>query len=306
MPQSTSQNNLPSPSPWRLNWDSQMKVSTRRAMWRGAATSAGSLAFFNPGLTGIIYTYDSVQREWSELPHCPHVGFTLVTVDNLITAVGGNKELYTAGNSLLSFRKGKWEQVFPSMITQRYFAASVCSGHHLIVAGGCGQESPALNKVEVMDTNTHQWTVTVSLPEANPLPASMAVCQGNMYYFGADTNQAYCCSLKALQLQPCSQEQKESTQSSATVWKSIAYLPVSRSTAVTLYDHLVSVGGYDDSGEVDSVYYYHSETNVWIQAGKLLSRKGLPLATTLPGEKLVVVHGNHGNTIVGAASVASV
>ena len=270
-------------------------------MWRGAATSIGTMAFFNPGLTSIVYIYDSTAKDWSELPHCLHCGFTLVAIDNMVTAVGGNQDLYTPGSALLSFSNGKWVELYPPMPTKRCFPAAVCTSNYLVVVGGCGK---ALATVEIMDVTTLQWSTSASLPVRVSSAASMAACGDTIYHLGDDTNRVYWCSLKSLL--HFSKQNVANPQQTSTVWKRASDLPVSRSTAVTLCGQLVSVGGYDDSGEVDAVYCYDSTMNKWRKVGKLLSCKGLPLATTLSGDKLIVVHGNHVNTIVATASVTHV
>ena len=270
-------------------------------MWRGAAASVGAMAFFNPGLTGIVYIYDSTTKDWSELPHCLHCGFTLVAIDNMVTAVGGSKELYTAGSALLSFSQGNWMEIYPPMLTKRYFPAAACTGQYLVVAGGCGEDCQALATVEIMEINTLQWSTTNSLPVCTS-SASMTACGDRIYLLGDYTNHVYWCSLKNL-LQ-FSKEHIVNLKQASNLWKRISDLPVSRSTAATLCGQLVSVGGYDDNGEADAVYCYDSTMNKWSEVGKLLSCKGLPLATTLPGDKLIVVHGNHASTIVGTATAA--
>ena len=289
---------------WNLKWNEKFPVLAERAMWRGAATSVDAMAFFNPGLTSIVYIYDSTTKDWSELPHCLHLGFTLVAIDNMVTAVGGNKELYTAGNALLSFSKGSWVEIYPAMSTKRYFPAAVCTSHYLVVAGGCGENCQALATVEIMDIDTLQWSTTGSLPvcmsTAFVVSGSMTACGDNVYLLGDDTNRVYKCSLKSL-LQ-FSREHIVNLQQGSTLWKRISDLPVTRSTAVTLCGQLVSVGGYDDAGDSDAVYCYDSATNKWREVGKLLSRKKLPLATILPGDKLVVVHGNHDDTTIDTAT----
>ena len=273
-------------------------------MWRGASTAVGAMAFFNPGLTGIVYIYDSTTKDWSELPHCLHLGFTLVAIDNMVTAVGGNKELYTAGNALLSFSKGSWMELYPAMSTKRYFPAAACTSHYLVVAGGCGEDCQALATVEIMDIATLQWSTTGSLPVCIPsalsMSASMTTNGDNVYLLGDDTNRVFQCSLKSL-LQ-FSRELIVNPRKESTIWKRISDLPVTRSTAVVLCDQLVSVGGHDDSGDADTVYCFDSARNKWRKVGKLLSCKRLPLATTLPGDKLIVVHGNHAGTTIDTAT----
>ena len=274
-------------------------------MWRGSATSVGAMAFFSPGITNMVYVYDSSSQEWSELPHCRHHAFTLIAVDNLLTTVGGSQQKYTSGNTLLSFSRGEWTELFPPMSTERSFPAVVCAGHSLVVAGGCSQNAPT---VEIMNTDTLQWFTAASLPSRKGIlasnSASMTACGDSVYIFGDDRTHVYSSSLLAL-LESC-QDGKETTsfqQTSTHIWNRISDLPVSRSTAVTLCDQLISVGGYDDSGKVDFVYYYDPATNIWKKMGKLLSPKGLPLATTLPGDKLIVVHGNHEKSFIGTAII---
>lgn len=290
-----------------LKWDVKLKVSAKRAMWRGAATSVDMLAFFNPGLTGIVYVYDSTTNDWSELPRCLNCGFTLVTVNNFVTAVGGNRVLYTPGNALLSFSQGRWAEKYPPMLSKRSFPAAVCTARTLVVAGGCGEDCQALTTVEVMDTSTLQWSVTTSLP-IGISSASMTACGDSIYLLGDDRNHVYSCSLKELHqyINACTKTAAKMSLQQLSVWKRNADLPVSRSTAVTLCGQVVSVGGYDESGEVDTVYCYDSATDCWVKVGQLLSAKGLPLATTLPGGKLTVVHGNHQGTLIGTATVTKV
>ena len=290
-----------------LKWDMKLKVPTQRAMWRGAATSVDMLAFFNPGLTGIVYIYDSTTNDWSELPHCLNCGFTLVSIDNLVTAVGGNTDLYTPGNALLSFSQGRWEEKYPPMPTKRSFPAAVCTARVLVVAGGCGEDYQALTAVEVMDTSTLQWSATASL-SVGISSASMTACGDSIYLLGDGSNHVYSCSLKELYryIDECTKTAAKMSLQQLCVWKRNADLPVSRSTAVTLCGQVVSVGGYDESGEVDTVYCYDPVADCWVKVGQLLSAKGLPLATILPGGKLTVVHGNHQGTLIGTATVTKV
>ena len=235
------------------------------------------------------------------LTACTLHGFALVTIDNMVTAVGGNKELYTAGNALLSFSKGSWVQLYPAMSTKRYFPAAACISHYLVVAGGCGEDCQALATVEIMDIDTLQWSTSGSLPVCIPsalsMSASMTACGECVYLLGDDTNRVFQCSLKSLL-----QFSREHLRDESAIWKRITDLPVTRSTAVTLCGQLVSVGGQNGTGDADAVYCYDSVRNKWREVGKLLSCKKLPLATTLPGDKLVVIHGNHDNTTVDTAS----
>ena len=292
-----------------------MEISTECAMQRGSATAVGGTAFFNPGTTNTIYAYENYSQDWYELPSCPHHDFTIVAVDDLLTAVGGSQQKHTPGNTLLSFSKGEWTAAFPTMSTQRSSPAAICVRQCLLVAGGCSGEEPT--SVEIMNTDTQQWsTATTSLTDslsydgrvAMSASLSMAACRDKIYMFEENRTHVdvYTCSLSTL-LQSCQQSSMDTdTPVDTYIWNRLADLPVSQSTAISLCGQLISVGGYDDTGEVDLVYYYDPTTNTWQKMGNLICPKGLPLAVTLPGDKLIVVYSNNNESFIGTSTIVEV
>jgi N-acetylneuraminic acid mutarotase len=291
-------------------------------MQRGSAATVGEVSFFNPGNTNTVYAYENYSQDWKELPtQCPHYSFTLVAINGVLTAVGGNQEESTPGNSLLSFAKGEWTEVFPPMTMQRSSPAAVCTGQYLVVAGGCSSSrgENSASSVEIMNTDTQQWhtaTTNIPLPEsyeriATPGSASMVVCGDKIYMFEGDDlrTHVYTCSLSSL-LQPRQQSSDHTpgnTDDDAhTTWNRVVDLPVSQSTPVALCGRLLSIGGYSDTKEVDTVHYYEATTDTWQKMGNLICPQGLPLAATLPGDKLIVVHSNNNESFVGTSSVVEV
>ena len=265
-------------------------------MNRGAACSIGAMAYFSIGGISDVYCYNYVSKQWTELPARLMVTyFTFVVVNDLLTTVGG-----TDSNKLFTFTEGKWVEKFPPMLTNRWNPAAVCTGHSLVVAGGKDEHGQDLPIVEVMDTNTLQWFTAASLPRG-VYWASMTVCRDDLYLLGDYTTCVYSCSLPAL-LQSCQASKKASTSQETSVWKKITDLPVSESTAVTLCDQLVSVGGEDKNGLVDSVYRYDPLTSTWKIIGQIPSCKHCPLVTTLQGDKLIFVYGV-GDITIEVASV---
>lgn len=287
-----------------LNWMEKVSVSTESMMQRGSAAAVGGVAFFNPCTTNTVYAYEALTQEWSELqPLCQHHSFTLVAVNGLLTAVGGSKQKDTPGRALLSFGEGEWKNIFPPMSTQRSSPAALCVDSSLVVGGGCRQDMPT---IEVMNTDTQQWcTASTSLPASDEValkPAAMIALRDRLYVFGDNSN-VYACSCSAF-LQSCSnKEETYSQQTNVCIWERLSDLPVSQSTVVVLCDHLINVGGCDDSGEVDTVYCYDSATDSWRKLGNLLSPKSLPLVATLPRDKLVVVHENYDRSFIGSANL---
>ena len=189
---------------------------------------------------------------------------------------------------------------FPPMPTKQKRSAALCTNHSLVVAGGGDDHRQELRTVEVMDTNTLQWFTAASLPKG-VYWVSMTACGDNLYLLGDKTTCAYSCSLQAL-LQSC--HKKASSSQQTKVWDRITDLPVSESTAVTLCGQLVSVGGKDDEGKIDSVYCYNPATSTWKAIGQMPSCEYYPLVTTLSGDKLIIVHSGHNNTDINVASAA--
>ena len=278
-------------------------MNCRFGMIRGAACAVGNVAYFNPGGTPCVYFHDYQTKQWGELPRCPTSQFALVVINGQLTTVGG-----TNSSKLFGFSKAQWKQTFPQMSTNREYAAAVCTGHYVVVAGGHdGHE--ALASVEVMDTNTRQWFTAASLPRGI-YRASMTTCGDTLYLSGDKTTEVHYCSLITL-LQSCevptnqaalwtkikslirpSAENPPSSQQ-ANVWMRLKALPVCESTALTLCGQLVSVGGYEEKHRqaVDNVYFYNPLTSSWKVIGRIPSGQSCILAATLPGDKLIIVTG---------------
>lgn len=289
-----------------LTWMDKIAVPTESIMQRGSAAAVGDVAFFNPGATNIVYAYKSFSQEWSELqPRCQHYSFTLIAINGLLTAVGGNKEKDTPGHTLLSFSEGNWNEVFPPMSMRRSSPAAACVGQFVLVAGGCRQD---LLSIEIMNSNTLQWcTASISLPvdsEATLSLAAMVACGDDLYsIFGDERTHIYACPCSAYINIEDKEESVSSQKIDACTWRRISDAPVSQSTAVAMCGRLIAVGGFDDSREADTVCCYNPRTDSWSELGSLISPKSLPLATSLPGNKLVVVHDNYDRSFVGTATV---
>ena len=88
------------------------------------------------------------------------------------------------------------------MQTKRVFSAVVCSGKALVVAGGKGESYTRLTTVEVVGTDTLQWSTASSLP--HPFSDATATVCGERVYLGGGwderglTKSVFTCSLSAL------------------------------------------------------------------------------------------------------------
>ena len=271
----------------------------------------GSMAYFGCGTS--VHSFNSEREAWSTLPEYPTMNFTLTVVNGLLTAVGGRDWSSDASTSeLLSLKEedgeSKWANHFPCMPTKREHAAVVCSGRTLVVAGGKIREVAFLftntevtvDTVEVMDTETLQWSTVSSLP----LPrhqASATVCGDRVYLGGGKglfetwKTSVFTCSLNAL-LQ---------SQTNDPIWHTTANLPAKCSTCVTLNEQLVAVGGSRHFISTNNIYSYDTETNSWDVTSHMPTPRYGCLVTVLPGNKLMVVGGETNIRVKDTVEIAT-
>ena len=276
----------------------------------------GGVAYFSPGKHR-VFAYDSTNNKWSELPKCPNRGFSLAVVNSFLTAIGGRKSILEVTNSLLSLTGEKWTERFYPMPTKRWLTTAVCSGRSLIVAGGLGEGDKRLSVVEVMDTETLQWSTAHSLPYL--LCGELAaICGDQVYMLGGSDQRGklskslFTCSLSSLRLscQPqfLGEQLNTSLASRSEVWHQLADTPVTSSTWVALRGQLMAVGGCDsDDKQTTAIHMYNTTTNSWEIISHMATPRHQCLVAVLPHNELMVVGGftPHGktNTVEIATSV---
>ena len=190
-------------------------------------------------------------------------------------------------------------QVHPSggsSHTNYGLAAAVCSGHFLIVAGGRDGIN-CLATVEVLDTDTRQWSVTCSLPY--PLQrATNLICGEKLYMLGGDgqTGNVTCsvlsCSVPEL-LQSCQTKSQAGKLRTApankyTIWQQVADTPHYMSSCATLCGQLVVVGGWDETDkDTSTITVYNETTDSWEAMGDMLTGRSQALVAVLNGKMVV-------------------
>ena len=284
--------------PLSLHW-SKCRRAPRKTS-RPSVVVDGNMAYFNFALTNYAYSYDSEKQTWSSLPRCPWKNSSLAVVDGLLTAIGGKLGTGVTNQLLSLTGERKWVEQFPPMPTKRYLTAAVCSGKSLVVAGGRGIDSSDFNTVEVMDTETLQWSTASSLPFGVRF-ASATICQDHIYLLGYDTSKdsqdrsVLACSLADL-LQSCRSQSLGGWLKALTLqttWHRVADLPDRSSSCATLCGQLLAVGGSDNSFRNDStaIHQYNPATYSWEVISHMPTARSYPLAAVLPGNKLMVVGG---------------
>ena len=278
----------------RLNWTRGRKAPCE--MFRSTdAVVDGSVAYFRPGGTEHVYAYISTTITWSILPDCRTKRTTLAIVNGLLTTVGG-KVGGNHSNTLFSLtgegKDRKWTEVFPPMTTKRELAIAVTAGslRALIVAGGRG--GGGLATVEIMNTDTRQWSTAADLPQ--PMYSASATVCGDRIYM-SNVISVITSSLPAL-LQSCHPKIFEAHTSAPSpqgpVWSTVTDLPVEQSTLVSINNRVLAIGGLDsDNKPTTAVHLYNPVNNSWQTISPLSKARWICSAVVLPNNRIMVVGG---------------
>ena len=280
---------------------------TPAMMSRGSITVIENIAYFNSPYTRDVYTFHCRTFQWLLLPTCPYKSFTLVSINNRITTVGGqepNPPHFTPTAKLLTYRKQKWVREYPPMNTRRYNTAAASTSTHVVVIKGVGDNRLCLRTTEVLDLNTRQWSMLDQFSYGFSL-ASTTVCGDTLYmlgfgiYSGKDFS-VHCCSLNDLVESAALPEARASkvkasfpsTTTDPEVWHKLPNLPVELSTCVTVNGELIAIGGRDVNNKTtNSIYKYDRNLNMWIVLGCMSTPRSSCLAAVLPSNDLLVVGG---------------
>ena len=182
------------------------------------------------------------------------------------------------------------------MPTKRWLPAAVCNGNFLIVAGGYDGIN-YLATVEVLDTDTRQWSVACSLPY--PLQqATNLICGEKLYMLGDWQCDTLCPQLLCPRITPVLPD-------TATSWES------TNSTSQHVYSmarrwQLVVVGGRDETDkDTSTITVYNETTDSWEAMGDMSTGRRLALVAVLNG-KMVVVGGWVGGYIGTSTDVVEI
>ena len=162
---------------------------------------------------------------WSQLPSHLNEMCSISVINNSLTTIGGRVK-HTVTNKLFSFTDGddSWTEIFPPMPTERWFTTALCTETSLIVARG--KRETDLSTVEVMNTDTLQWSPAVDLPHPISLwhDGSLTLCGEQLFI--TEFTKLYQCELTSL-IQSCPSSSSTSSHTSHvanTVWKEVGEL----------------------------------------------------------------------------------
>ncbi len=239
----------------------------------------GDKTYFKSRGNNTVYEFSD--NQWNKLPSCPNNDCTIVSVDDMLTTVGGG--LVFSSNELHSYIDNQWVKHFPPMPTKRWYPTAVYTHNTLVVAGG-ENIVLLLTTVEILNNANRQWSSVSSLPVKMRDP-STTICGDYVYIHPCtddqEKNSVYKCSL----------EQLVQSQPRSAIWEKITSLPVSYSSLVTVNGHLLAVSGKEANDRTMNIYQYINTS--WTVVGQMTSSQSLPTTAVLPGNKLMVVGRSH-------------
>ena len=294
----------------KMSWREGRKAPCKMYSYYNAIAD-GTTLYVRPG-NFQVYAFTTSTSFWSQLPDSPNSDCPSVIVNNLLTLVGGHGvhkgTAYDRGgatNQLFSLTgEGsgrKWTEEFTPMPTKRYNSTALCIGTALIVAGGKRRYDSPLQTVEVMNTETLQWSTAAHLPR----PASCApgaVCGDRVYILSLVrySKYMYTCPVSAL-IQSCG------SRSRARVWNKLAAQPVTETTCVSILGRLLTIGGIDSNDKpTTAVYMYNPDSDSWEVISHMATPRWNCFAAVLPNNQLMVVGGETDRDTTDSVELATV
>ena len=279
----------------------------------------GGIVYCYGNINNKILMFNSETGQWTVLPECPKIFFSIAIVNGQLTAIGGEisgrgtKTLLSLQHNQLDISQQKWIGQFPPMTYYHNSLAVATTNTSLIVAGGWGldhQKAP----VEVMDTQTFHWSTVASLPR--PLYQATATICGSTLYLGGGfsdgtaTKSVLMCEVSdLLQSQPSSLATRSGLSRSHQVWKEVTELPVAKSSLITLQGQLLAIGGgtaLDIASSTSEVRQYDVTTNSWNVISEMKVKRGQCFTAVLPNDRVMVCCGGTPGGKTDSVEIASV
>ena len=166
----------------KMIWREEEKAPCKMNNGFNAAVDGGTL-YVRVGIH-MVYSYSLSTSTWSKLPDSPTFNCPSVIINHLLTLIGGSYCDGTFTRQLFSLTGvglcRRWTEEFPPMPTKRSVSTALCTGTALIVAGGQKKDFSVVCTVEVLNTETLQWSTTADLPQS--LCRAPGVLCGDLVY----------------------------------------------------------------------------------------------------------------------------
>ena len=228
-----------------------------------------------------IYQYQPDEDEWQEHSHSPHRYPGLAIIKELLTIIGGGGRSGKT-NKLLSWRDGRWEEVFPPMNTARSEPAVITHDRYVIAVGGEGETS-----VELFTVSTNTWSTVTSLPQ--PLRYITATLSCNILYAMDWDGRTFSISLSYW----TKNTSREPPRPHPT-WQPLPHRAPVFSTLTTVCGEVMAVGGVRGLTTTATGDVYQLRQREWVRIGCMDTARAYPIVAVLrvPGHSMLVVGGD--------------
>ena len=253
----------------------------------------------------IVMAYETSSGKWATLPPYRARDFAMTVINNHLVLVGGRERLRGDKIKVAGVWRPdskEWTHPYPDMFTPRSNCSAVAYKEWLVVAGGVGEGWGDLSFVEVLNTDTKQWSAAPPTP--TPWNGKKTAVVGDFCYFigglimGVSTNEVFRLSFPAL----LSQLNK---RSDSEIWKEMPKLPVISSTPLSISGSLLAVGGRDKDGAASGIHLYQPDTDEWVKVGDLPTPQWNCACTMLTDSELFVAGGWDGYLRLKGADILS-
>ena len=247
-------------------------------MMRGSAVVHRNIVYCISDSSTTIYQYQPDEDEWQKHSHCPHRDPGLAIIKDLLTVLGGQGRSGKT-NKLLSWRDGRWEEVFPPMNTARSEPAVITHDRYVIAVGGEGET------VELFTVSTNTWSTVTSLPQ--PLPFITATLSCNILYAMGWEGRTFSISLSHW----TKNTSREPSRPHPT-WQPLPHdAPFLGSTLTTVCGEVMAVGGL--RGDTITGDVYQLRQREWVRIGCMDTARRYPIVAVprVPGHSMLVVGG---------------
>ena len=260
----------------KLQWQTRRRAPV--GMVRGSAVVHHNIVYCISYDSYKVYAYQPDEDEWQEHSHCPHSWTGLAIIKDLLTVIGGEEEEEgRKTNKLLSWRDGRWEEVFPPMNTARWNHAVLSEDDYVIAVGGRDETS-----VELFTVSTNTWSTVTSLPQ--PLYYITATLSCNILYAMDSYGPTFSISMSHW----TKNTSREPPRPHPT-WQPLPHdAPVQWSTLTTVCGEVMAVGGRrgHTTGDV-----YQLRQREWVRIGGMDTARWWPIVSVICSHTILVVGG---------------
>ena len=218
-----------------------------------------------------VYKYEFDKDQWNVLPRLRQFHGVPVSVNDLLTIIGGKDSHNKVINWVVTFSDNRWKSIYPNLSVARWMPAVVPYHQYVIVVGGKSDDGSLLDSIEVFNSTTSNWIIiNTHLPE--PMWCiSATMCADSIIivgYSGVDGyyNGTYMIAVDDIisNHQQTQQSLTSSTDNDNTQWHRLADAPYWKSALVPNTSPPVIIGGEDEQfNTVNDITIYDDTSDGW-------------------------------------------